>query len=468
MANSIWFERHYCTGFIGMVIRASGITPRLSAEMQRSLIVPTIIEISGDVGAVKDALSEVTGDLRGPLGSVIQTFGAPEMVDAYLSLGYIHDISLPSMRLLSTLSTRETIELLNNMVEVNSLHYDMPKAAPPSSPFGYGSPALSNDGDRLGGQRTAGWFGTKDVHPLLGIDIAHEQGYTGKDLDVAVIDTGVHRLHRQFQRGRVRATSVLPTTRVLEKAVGDSSGHGTWCASCITGNEQEIMEGLFVKGLCEATVLSIRALFTPLGTARDSDILKAMDIAYNSGAPIISMSLGGACEGPDCLLCAAVQDLAARNVVMCIAAGNDGEPNSVNCPGKVMEAITVGSVSMIDGAISHFSSQGPAVDCAMYGGGRHDPNSRPEEYIYSGVSPYSPLDTLIDHRRSGYGLLLGTSMATPMMAAMIALWDHLFNEQTGFYLTPADVHSILQLKGGSHNNLMGYGIPPFDWIRGYE
>lgn len=451
-----------------MVILASGVTPRLSAEMERSLIVPTIIEIEGDINVVKDALSEVVADRQGALSGVIQSFGAPEMVNAYLTRGYIHDINLPSMALLSTISTKETIELLSGLSEVHSLHYDMPKVAPPLRPYRESGSLLSNGMPTLGGNRTEGWFGTKDVHPLLGIDTAHEQGYTGKDLEIAVIDTGVHRLHRQLQRSKVRATSVLPTSRILEKAVGDSSGHGSWCTTCITGNEQEVMDGLFVKGLSEASVLSIRALFTPLGTARDSDILKAVDIAFNSGAPIISMSLGGACEGGECLLCAAVRDLAAQNIVMCIAAGNDGAPDSVNCPGKEMAAITVGSVSIMDGYRSHFSSQGPAVDCALYGGGRHDASSKPEEYIYSGVSPYSPLDTLIDHRRSGYGLLLGTSMATPEMAAMVALWNDYFNKRTGYYLTPADVHSILQQNGGAHNNQVGFGVPHFDWIRGYE
>lgn len=446
----------------------SGISPRLGAEMKRSLVVPTIIEITGDVGPVKDALSEAAADRRGALSGVVQSFGGSEMVDAYLSQGFIHDINLPSTKMLSTLSTRETIVLLNDMTEVNSLHYDMPKAAPPLKPYGVSGSCLSNGSPALGGQRTEGWFGTKDVHPLLGVDAALEQGYTGEELEIAVIDTGVHTLHRQLMRNRVKTTSVLPSSRVLEKAVGDSSGHGTWCVSCINGTEQEVMDGIFAKGLCEATVLSIRALFTPLGTARDSDILKAMDIAYESGVQILSMSLGGQCEGPDCLLCKAVRDLAEHNMVLCIAAGNDGKPNSVNCPGKELLAVTVASVSMMDGGRSHFSSQGNQVDCALYGGGRAYANTTPEEYIYSGISPYSPLDTLIDHRRNGYGLLLGTSMATPQMAAMVALWDHYHFEQTGFYLNTSDIHRILMNKGQHRRLDVGYGVPQFNWVKGYE
>lgn len=442
------------------------ISLRLQREMNRNVLVPVIIDVESDIGSVKEALMEVTSQKAvGALGGLARSLGAPEILDAYLYRGYVHDIQLPSFRLLSTFSTKEAIGILSDMPNVRNIHFDMNKSAPPKIPY-LPSCILAGFGV-LGGERTEGWFGTKDVHGLLGVDVAHEEGYTARNIKIAVIDTGVHKQHRQLLRTRTRATTVLPGGRLLERAVGDSCGHGSWCVTCINGTQQEVMEGITVQGLCEADMLSIRALFTPLGTGKDSDILKAMSIAYEDGSDIISMSLGGECEGPDCLTCAAVRDLSAKNVIMVIAAGNEGLPDSVACPGKEMDAVTVGSVSIMDKTRSHFSSMGPSVDCALYGGGRASVDAKPEEYIYSGVSPYSLMDVLIDHRRSGYGLLLGTSMATPQMAAMVALWNDYYYKATEYYLTPVDIHKILQLNGHSHSNEDGYGVPKFDWIRGY-
>jgi len=442
------------------------ISLRLKREMGRNILVPIIIDVEYNIESVKEALMEVTSQRAiGALSGLIRSLGAPELLDAYLQRGYVHDIQLPSFRLLSTFSTKEAIGKLNDMPGIRNIHFDMNKAAPPRLPY-LPSPLLVGFGI-LGGERTEGWFGTKDVHGLLGVDVAHEEGYTAENIKIAVIDTGVHRQHRQLLGTRTRATSVLPVARLLERAVGDSSGHGSWCVTCINGREQEVMEGIIVKGLTNAEVLSIRALFTPLGTGKDSDVLKAMSIAYEDGVDIISMSLGGGCEGPGCLTCAAVRDLSAKNVIMCIAAGNEGLPNSVACPGKEPSAITVGSISIMDGSRSYFSSMGPAVDCAVYGGGRAAAEAKPEEYIYSGVSPYSLLDTLIDHRRSGYGLLAGTSMATPMMAAMVALWNDYYYKATSYYLTPVDIHNILLQFGHNHSVEDGYGVAKFDWIKGY-
>lgn len=446
------------------------ITPRLARETERSILVPIIIDVEPTkVERVTGFLQGVVSpyQTRGALGKAVQTFGAPEIVDAYLMKGFVHDIQLPTTRLISTYSTRETIAELDGLDGVKALHYDTVKSAPPILPYmpSFGPTPL---GAPISGEEAAqGWFGTHDVHEPLGVDVAHQEGYTADSIKIAVIDTGVHRQHRQLLGSNVRASSVLPILRLLERAVGDSSGHGSWCVTCINGGLREVTGGIMAHGLTKAEVLSIRALFTPLGTGRDSDILKAMSMAYEAGVHIISMSLGGECEGDDCPLCAAVRELSDANIVLCIAAGNEGLPDSVACPGKEPAAVTVGSVSLIDRSVSYFSSRGEAVDCVLFGGGRGSADSKPAEYIYSGVSPYSMLDTLIDHALNGYGLLAGTSMATPQMAALVALWDDYYYKAKGYYLTPVDVHDILRQDGRVHTVEDGYGQPKFDWIKDY-
>jgi len=133
-----------------------------------------------------------------------------------------------------------------------------------------------------------GWIGTKTIWKALGGELAEKDGITGKGVKVVVIDTGYMRT-RQTYRIAVDARSV--------KATGagdvDSSGHGTWCISAIRGDEIELAEGVVIRGLSQCDIGSVRALFTPLGAGRTSDIIEAIRMAFEDmGADSVSCSLG--------------------------------------------------------------------------------------------------------------------------------------------------------------------------------
>jgi major intracellular serine protease len=119
--------------------------------------------------------------------------------------------------------------------------------------------------------------------------------------------------------------------------------------------------------------------------------------AVQQEADIISLSLS--LPEPDESIHAAIRQAVATGVLIICAAGNSGPaPNSVGYPGKIPEAVAVGSINQQLKA-SPFSSCGPEVALTA-----------PREKITS---------TFLN---GTVAVLSGTSMATPFMAGAVATW----------------------------------------------
>jgi hypothetical protein len=148
--------------------------------------------------------------------------------------------------------------------------------------------------------------------------------FTGQELvKVAVIDSGVSKAHSHLlgyllQQGEWDFAGG-------DADANDESGHGTMVAGIITGNTDE---GEGVAGICPtARILPIRVFdnagFPAEGSAVDSSVLaKALEKAWQAGAKIANMSLGGgAYSQTEWLALKKCQD--AGMLVVC-AAGNGG------------------------------------------------------------------------------------------------------------------------------------------------
>lgn len=94
----------------------------------------------------------------------------------------------------------------------------------------------------------------------------------------------------------------------------------------------------------------------------ESYLLEALEWAYEKGANIINISAGFQrekinCNG-DCELCELVNFFSNKGVLIVVAAGNrDQKIDSIDCPGKASESITVGAVDKND-SIADYSSIG--------------------------------------------------------------------------------------------------------------
>lgn len=251
---------------------------------------------------------------------------------------------------------------------------------------------------------------------MTGLSALQAQGYTGRDIRVAIVDTGIDLSHPDLQGVTVEHWHDYVNGRSDRY---DDDGHGTMVAGII------VAQGI-VKGGAPGVRLAVYKAIsagdgTNAATGRDADVAAAIRRAVDNGAHIICLSLGsgrGLLLGPD--TAQAASDAAARGVYVVAAAGNEGEnPNTrdVTAPADVQGVIAVGS---LDAAKKMAASSNPGATSGPLGPTslgvvpRQDPDKKPEVSA-PGVR------ILSTYPGGNYAYADGTSMATPFVAAGIAL-----------------------------------------------
>jgi subtilisin family serine protease len=118
-------------------------------------------------------------------------------------------------------------------------------------------------------------------------DSAHENGYTGKGVKIAVIDTGVDESHPMISDALHKSVSLV------DNQYTDGNGHGTHVSSIALGRSSASpMFDEPLQGIAhEASLISIKVL-SDNGSGKMSDIIRGMERAVELGAHIINMSLG--------------------------------------------------------------------------------------------------------------------------------------------------------------------------------
>ena len=293
---------------------------------------------------------------------------------------------------------------------------------------------------------------------LIGADRANMKGFKGQGITVAVVDTGAARFHRQLPQ--VQFETVMPAQQA------DGNGHGTWCATCIAGIldrddylSVRVRRDVLCMGMApEVKLIAIKALGYVVGTGSTSQIIAAIDVALNYGADVISMSLGGdvTTKRPeDDPYYDVFETALSHGAIPVVAAGNSGpEPGTINSPGALPQALTVGAYNPITGKIADFSSRGPTPWNDI------KPDTvAPGVNIDSGTTGY--LDMTFDKVPSGFTPMSGTSMATPHIAGLVALMKEAMRKLTGYELTVDEIKRMLAELGHPKTNEDGWG--PLTW-----
>ncbi|MCG5469043.1 S8 family serine peptidase [Micromonospora sp. LAH09] len=251
--------------------------------------------------------------------------------------------------------------------------------------------------------------------PQIGAPAAHQAGFTGKGVRVAVLDTGIDAEHPDFT-GRVAVSQNFSEAT----DAGDTVGHGTHVASIIAGSGAA-SAGKYRGVAPDATLLNGKVC-EDLGCS-DSAILAGMQwAAVDQQADVINMSLGGY-DTPDVdPLEAAVESLTAQTgALFVISSGNDGTDGSVSSPSTAESALSVGAVDRED-ALADFSSRGPRVG----DGGLKPDITAPGVEIVAARGEGTELGMPVGE---GYVTLSGTSMAAPHVTGAVAL---LAQQHTGW------------------------------------
>lgn len=208
---------------------------------------------------------------------------------------------------------------------------------------------------------------------------------------LAILDTGIDKNHEDL---------FGHFTSISTGADMDPKGHGTHCAgiaSAVTGNNLGIASLNTTEDFFNIT--SIRVL-NAAGYGTKETIVDGMIEAVDKGATVISLSLGGP-GNPfhQRIYKKAVAYAASKGCIVVVAAGNSNRNAKEFSPANVKGVIAVSAVDE-NLAKASFSNKVSEIKMAL---------SAP------GVNILSTLP------HNQYGVLSGTSMATPYVASLIAI-----------------------------------------------
>jgi subtilisin family serine protease len=249
---------------------------------------------------------------------------------------------------------------------------------------------------------------------------------------VAVIDTGVQSTHPDLLVDTSLSRNFARSASTFE----DGHGHGTHVAGTIAALDNSIGVVGVAPG---AQIVAVKVLGNS-GSGYLSDVIAGINyVAANANLiPVANMSLGG---GYSCSLNLAVENAVRRGVVVVVAAGNSSSNANWYSPASAPSALTIAALDDRDGRpggdrFASFSNYGSRVD-----------------FIAPGVAIRS---TFIG---SSYATLSGTSMASPHVAGLAALYKAQVNSSaTPSQVRQAILREVREYISGRHREPFRYPL----------
>lgn len=218
----------------------------------------------------------------------------------------------------------------------------------------------------------------------LPLDKKYSYEYTGKGIEIYIMDTGVRFDHQDFG-GRAN--------KGFDSYGGDATdchGHGSHVAGIAAGSVYGVAK--------EASLYSVRVMNCG-GTGSNSAILAGIDwvVAHHHGPAVANFSISGPKSSA---LDDAVKKLSHEGVTVVVAAGNYSDDACNYSPARVPDVITVGATDQTDLRWS-FSNFGSCVSVFAPG------------HVITSVGIKNNESTAI---------MSGTSMAAPHVSGAVALY----------------------------------------------
>jgi serine protease len=247
--------------------------------------------------------------------------------------------------------------------------------------------------------------------PVSGAATPLEQPARGAGVVVAIVDTGVDLEHPDLK------ANILPGWDFIDddNTAQDIAGHGTHVAGLVAAN------GL-VKGVApNAKLLPVRVLRDLAGGTAfpvaqgilwAAGLLETPSLPKNPNpAQVINLSLGS--DEYNDLIAEAVSSAIQAGVTVVAAAGNNG--GSLAYPAALPGVVAVTALAGPKIAYQPFyASRGSGLWVTAYGG--DSTQDQDGDRVMDGI-----LSTDLTAGKSGYGLRMGTSMASPQVAGLAAL-----------------------------------------------
>ncbi len=250
-----------------------------------------------------------------------------------------------------------------------------------------------------------------------------EQGYTGKGVIIAVLDTGCDMSHPDLSDRVIGGYNFTKEHNGDRSNFDDTNGHGTHVAGTIAASRNK--KGLV--GVAPDTKLLILKVLNKNGNGSIKELIKAIHYAINWRGPseekvrVISLSLGTKNNKEE--LYRAIQRAIENEIPVVVASGNDGDgninTNEYRFPAAYKEVIQVGAIDSND-EIAYFSNTNDYVD--LYAPGTNIKST---------------------YLNSGFAILSGTSMAAPHVSGAVALLIEEYERKFKCFLGEAEIRKIL-------------------------
>jgi subtilisin family serine protease len=276
-------------------------------------------------------------------------------------------------------------------------------------------------------------------------EAAWELGYTGRNVNIAILDTGVDDRHESLLNKYVMGYDC--TLRVpRETNPDDEDGHGTHCAGIAMGTGGE--DGQYIGVAPNAKLIDVKVL-NDIGLTPGDQIIMGIEWCINQkdeyDIDILSISIGDLFTGNDDGThkhAELIEEAVEAGLVVIVAGGNDGPNNNgFSTLAAADGAITVGAVDELettdrsDDEIASFSNRGPRADD---GDGEGLDELKPD-VVAPGVDIMSAWGSPVGTSGLGYISQSGTSMACPHVAGAAALLL-----EANPNLTPAEIKQIIK------------------------
>lgn len=270
------------------------------------------------------------------------------------------------------------------------------------------------------GTDTSDNFEQWNLEPIQ-VKQAWKAGLTGKNVKIAVIDSGISPHDDLSIAGGYSAVSYTSSYK-------DDNGHGTHVAGIIGAKHN----GYGIDGTAsEAQVYAVKAL-DQNGSGDLQSLLQGIDWSITHGMDIVNMSLGTTSDSK--ILHDAVDKAYEQGILLVAASGNGGNGKSVNYPAAYSSVVAV-SATNEKNQLASFSTTGDEVEF-----------SAPGTNITS---------TYINQY---YATGSGTSQATPHAAAMFALLKQRDPAETNVQLRAEMLNHIVDLGNKGCDQQFGYGF----------
>lgn len=328
--------------------------------------------------------------------------------------------------------------------------------------------------------------------PLMGASTVRGL-HDGAGLTIAIVDDGVDYTHPNLGNG------AFPNNKVIggidtsgfgdaDPFPGGGNSHGTSVAGIACGNIPGAITNDYIGGVAPSAKIAAVKVFADGSSSTSSfDVVEGIDwcVANQFLDPanpimIINLSLGGgkftsaeSAALADPVRLASLNAAVAAGITVIASSGNNGFCDAMGAPAALAPAISVGA--LYD---ANIGNPGWCVDpSTCYPGGVSGLCSGSRLAIFESsaalkVTAYSNTANFLDvfgvsnhafttATGGGYTSTFGgTSAAAPYVAGVAALLQAAALAETGDYLSPADLRTLLVSTGTPVTDVKGGGLSP--------